>query len=483
MNTRSGKRLLRRQRRSIVLLGTMLFLALLYTMPRAHAQATLPLWYEVDAAGEVQIHFYFFWSESCPHCLAAHPFVEALPTDYPWLQLHDAELTQHPEHVAQYAELAAALGQEAQYVPAFVYCGTMATGYESTETTGNQIRQNLETCYGQVKAYVQGQSATATAVNAAKQAETAEDALPVPAVEPVSLAAPAVNLPAIPASVDAEETTIALPFLGGVAVEQLSLPVMTVVLAGLDGFNPCAFFVLMFLLSLMVHAGRRSRMILIGGIFVLCSGLLYFLFMAAWLNLFLVIGALRWITVVAGIVAIGLAFINIKDYMWFRAGLSLSIPDRAKPKLYQRARGLLQAERTGALIVGTLLLAVAANSYELLCTTGFPLIYTRFLTLAALPMTTYYLYLALYNAIYVIPLLLIVTFFAIRFGSRKLSASEGRTLKLLSGLMMLMLGILLVIAPELLGQVRIAVALLVAALLITTVAVYFDSRRQTENRA
>ena len=72
----------------------------------------------------------------------------------------------------------------------------------------------------------------------------------------------------------------------------ISLPLFTVIIGALDSFNPCAFFVLLFLLSMLIHARSRKKMFLIGGIFVFFSGFIYFLFMAAWLNVFLVIGRL-----------------------------------------------------------------------------------------------------------------------------------------------------------------------------------------------
>lgn len=95
-----------------------------------------------------------------------------------------------------------------------------------------------------------------------------------------------------------------LPLIGRLDPAALSLPVLTVTLAGLDAFNPCAFFVLLFLLSLLVQAGDRWRMLLIGGVFVFCSGLVYFVFVAAWLNVFLLVGELRIITMLAGVLAV-----------------------------------------------------------------------------------------------------------------------------------------------------------------------------------
>jgi energy-coupling factor transporter transmembrane protein EcfT len=134
---------------------------------------------------------------------------------------------------------------------------------------------------------------------------------------------------------------IDLPFIGRLDPSTLSLPVLTLVLAGLDAFNPCAFFVLLFLLSLMVHARSRARMALVGGVFVLFSGLLYFVFMAAWLNLFLLVGYLPLVTISAGLVALFVGALNVKDFVWPKKGISLSIPERAKPDLYQRTRDLV----------------------------------------------------------------------------------------------------------------------------------------------
>jgi drug/metabolite transporter (DMT)-like permease len=122
-----------------------------------------------------------------------------------------------------------------------------------------------------------------------------------------------------------------------------------------------------------------------------------------------------------------------------------------------------------AMLAGAGALAIAANTYELLCTFGFPMVYTRILTLHDLPVSVYYLYLLAYNVIYVIPLLLIVLGFAVALESRRLAEREGRVLKLLSGLMMLLLGLVLVFLPELLNQVGTAVLLLSLAILITLV--------------
>jgi len=391
-------------------------------------------WIVTGADGQPQVQLYFFWSLTCPHCTAAHSYIEAIPQARPWLKLHALELTRHPENVQKYEAMARALGEEAASVPAWLFCGEMHVGWDDDETTGATLRQRLDEC----RARVVGGSAAG-----------AERPLP-PAV-----------------------ASINLPLIGALDPASLSLPALTLVLAGLDAFNPCAFFVLLFLLSMMAHQKSRARMLTIGGIFVAVSGLMYFAFMAAWLNVFQLFGHLAWVTLAAGALAVFVGAVNVKDYFWFEKGLTLSIPESRKPDIFRRTRNILGAENMPAMIAATAFLAIAANFYELLCTAGFPMVYTRLLTLADLSPAGRYGYLAAYNLIYVLPLAAIVAVFAGSLGARKLTEREGRLLKLMSGVMMLELGALLLLAPERVSQVGIAFGLMAVAVGVTFMAAKF----------
>ena len=389
-------------------------------------------WIETDADGNVQVHLYFFWSTTCPHCLKARPFVEAIPTERPWVIVHSLEVSRQRENARRFVTLAESLGQTAEAVPTLIACGVMEVGWDNAASTGAALLRRLDECR--------------------KQALRGATPVIAPPAEPMK---------------------VRVPLLGEVAADSLSLPAFTVVLAGLDAFNPCAFFVLLFLLSLLAHQKSRSRMSLIGGIFVLTSGLMYFAFMAAWLNVFQLLGALAWLTLAAGLLAIAVGLINIKDFFAFARGITLSIPESRKPDISRRARAILNAENLPAMLGATILLAVAANFYELLCTAGFPMVYTRLLTLNELSAGARYGYLALYNLIYVLPLALIVFAFVRTLGAHKLTEREGRLLKLMSGVMMLELGILLVAAPALLDSLAVSAILLAVALGLTVLATWF----------
>jgi hypothetical protein len=406
------------------------FLGLLLALAALPAPAATA-WTDRDAAGAPRVHLYFFWSAACPHCLEAQPFVDGLASRHPWLVLHSHELNASPANAALYVALAEEMGEKAESVPGFLFCGELQTGYRSADSSGAALERALLDCH-----------------------QRAAEGLPLRANPPGN---------------------IDLPLLGPVDTAAASLPLLTLVLAGLDAFNPCAFFVLLFLLSLLVHEPSRTRMALVGAVFVFFSGLAYFVFMAAWLNVFLLAGELRAATLVAGAVALLVAAANVKDYFLRGRGPSFSIPESAKPRLYQRMGGLLRVQSTPALLAGAALLAIVANTYELLCTAGFPMVYTRALTLHHLPASSYYAYLAFYNLVYVVPLALIVAAFVLARTSRKLGEREGRLLKLLSGLMMLGLGALLLAAPDKLASPWAAAGLVVAAIGATALAAWRES--------
>jgi hypothetical protein len=413
-----------------LLLGMLLPLA-------APGIAAATAWTTLGTDGATQVHLYFFWSQRCPHCLEARPHVETLAGRHSWVVLHSLELSRNPENVERYRVMAAELGQEARSVPAFLFCGQMHVGWDGEATAGDLL--------------------------AALQACRADPALAA--------------LYARGALRQAEDTTLHLPLLGDLEASRLSLPVLTVLIAGMDAFNPCAFFVLLFLLSLMVHQRDRRRMLIIGGVFVLFSGLMYFAFMAAWLGLFRIVGGLPWVTAAAGVLAAVMGAVNVKDFFAFKAGVTLSIPESRKAGLFRRGREIIAAGSLHAMLAATVLLAMAANFYELLCTAGFPMVYARLLTMQVHSPAWHLAYLAFYNVIYVLPLLLIVLAFVRTMGARKLTEREGRLLKLLSGLMMLSLGLLLLVAPERLNDLSVALGLMLAAGMITGLAARLTRKR------
>lgn len=339
-----------------------------------------------------------FVRADCPHCAAAKQYLPQLQQRYPQLTIRVRAVDTDPQ--AREALLAHA--RRAQLwppgVPLFVIAGHVSLGFDSAALTGPVLHTMID-------AALAGQPPPGTA-----------------------------------AEVDS--------VMGRLRLETLGLPLFTVVLGLLDGFNPCAMWVLLFLLSLLVHLQDRRRMALIAGCFVVVSGAIYYLFMAAWLNVFLLVGWSRGLQQFLAGIALLIGLLNLKDVIVPGRGPSLHIPDAAKPGLYVRMRRILASRETAAALVGVAVLAVIVNIIELLCTAGLPALYTSVLAQQPLSPAAHYAYLALYIAGYIADDSVMVATAVWALNRAKLSERGGRGLKLVSALVMLSLGVVMLWHPE-----------------------------------
>ncbi len=129
----------------LVLLAT--FILAVGNLPAAASEPpTKTLWYEVNAAGEIKLDLYFFWTPTCPHCRKAKPFVEDLSQEHPWLTLHSFDLRNNRRNVHRYVSMARRVGGDANSVPGFIFCGHMLTGFDSSEGMGKALRESLLNC-------------------------------------------------------------------------------------------------------------------------------------------------------------------------------------------------------------------------------------------------------------------------------------------------------------------------------------------------
>ncbi len=241
-----------------------------------------------------------------------------------------------------------------------------------------------------------------------------------------------------------------VPVFGSLSPRNMGMPAFTFMVGLVDGFNPCAMWVLMFLLSLLVNLKSRTKILAVAGTFVIISGLAYFAFMSAWLNVFLLIGYLRPAQITLGVMSICVGTVHVKDFFAFGKGVSLSIPESAKPGIYDRVRKIVMAENLTGAVAGAIVLAVLVNVIELLCTAGLPAMYTQILTMQDYPPWKNYAMLGIYNLAYMLDDSLMVGIVVITLGKHKLQENEGRWLKLFSGLVVLTLGMVMIFKPELL---------------------------------
>lgn len=348
-----------------------------------------------------------FVSEGCPHCEAARAFLAELGRERPGLRVSFVDVRRSPDALARLKELSRNAGIAQPGVPAIRIGTELIVGFDTAATSGAQIR---------------------AALDQARPPAAAAGAPACPVASETACKAP-------------RRESIDIPLFGRqVSVDEVGLPLFTIVIGLLDGFNPCSMWVLILMLSMLATLGDRRRMLAIVGTFVAVEGIAYFAFMAAWLNLFLLVGLSRISEIAIAVLAIVAGAINLKDFAAFGRGITLSIPAAAKPGIYARLRAILRAERLWPALAGTVVLAILVQLVELLCTSGFPALYTRILTLRRLDSASYYGYLLIYNLMYMLDDIIILGIGVVTLSQHRLQEKEGRILKLAAGIVMLGLG-------------------------------------------
>jgi len=235
----------------------------------------------------------------------------------------------------------------------------------------------------------------------------------------------------------------------------LSLPLFTFIIAIIDGFNPCTLWVLTFLLVLLISVSEsRKKIFIVGLSFVAVIFIVYLMFMAAWLNVFRYIGFVDPLRIMIASVALIAGAINCKEFFAFRKGITLMIQEKHKPTLFRRLEKMKEVIKYGslpALITASIVLAIFASLVELPCTAGWPIIYTGVLSAKFFEGTiSYYIYLLFYNLVYIIPLSAVILLFGWFFKGKKITKTQTQIIKLIGGVIMLALGIILLVNPELL---------------------------------
>ncbi|MFA5034095.1 MAG: thioredoxin family protein [bacterium] len=410
-------------------------------------------------AQEKEVNLYFFWSKSCPHCAKEKTFLEQIAPDFPSLKTHDFEVGIHNNAVLLQT-IGEKLGVETAGVPITIIGRDYFVGYYNDEVTGKTIL-NLYEKYskegdpdlvGMIIREMDGSQ------NIPTSAVTPPSAISVPSNSITKMVTPTVTPTQKDALVQTDSVDknvqipdeIKVPFLGNIDIKNLSLPLITIILGALDGFNPCAMWTLLFLISLLLGMKDKKRRWILGTTFIATSALVYFMFMAAWLNLLLFVGFIIWVRIIIGILGLGCGTYNLKEYFTNKASGCKVTGNENRQKIFKKLRSITQQKKFLLALGGIILLAFAVNLVELICSAGLPVVFTQILTLSNLPKWQYYVYMLLYIFIFMLDDLFVFFSAMITLEMTGLSTKYSRASHLIGGVLMIIIGILIIFKPEIL---------------------------------
>ena len=355
---------------------------------------------------------YFFYGQGCPHCAKQELFLDKLDQKYPNNKFERFEVYYNKQNQDKLQQIATELNVDVNGVPFTVIGDKYFSGFGDESTTGKAIEMAL--------------------VEVLSETPKTESNLQTESgIIKTSTA-----------------TSVTLPLLGPINLKNYSLPALAVMIGFLDGFNPCAMWVLLFLISVLIPLKDKRRRWLIGLTFIASSAFIYFLFMAAWLNLFLFIGYISWIKIIIGTFAIGAGSYFLKDYFCNKEGACKVVDEKERKYFFNQIKKIIASTNIFSLIIGIVLLAFSVNLIELVCSAGLPAIYTHVLSLSNLNDIQYYFYLILYVLFFMIDDILIFVVAMKTLEIMGIQKKYSRYSHLIGGILMLILGLLLIFKPE-----------------------------------
>jgi MFS family permease/glutaredoxin len=377
------------------------------------------------ALNDKEVNVYFFWGNGCPHCEEEKKFLNKMEDKYPQLKVHQFEVWGSSQNRNLMFEFGEKLNVNVRGVPFTVIGEHHIIGWLDEKNTGKQLEEAIICFLGDSCRDVGAELLGLASEDKNENIKNEEKSSPIP-------------------------DTMTLPFVGEIKTKNLSLPIFTVLLGALDGFNPCAMWALLFLISLLIGMENKKRMWIFGSTFIIASAFVYFLFMAAWLNLLLFIGFIFWIRVIIGLVALGGGAYNLKEYFSNPAGVCKVTGGEKRQKFFERLKNIVYRKNFYIALGGIIILAFAVNLVELICSAGLPVIFTQVLALSDLSIWQYYFYMLLYILIFMLDDLIVFFLAMATLQVTGITSKYSRISHLVGGTLMLIIGLLLIFKPELL---------------------------------
>ncbi|MBW6441586.1 hypothetical protein K0B04_01580 [Patescibacteria group bacterium] len=391
-----------------------------------------------SSMGAEKVDIYLFWGEGCPHCVKEKDFLTRLAKEDDNIVIHDYEVYKNLAGRAKLIEASEKLNVEISGVPFLVIGDKYLVGYMSDDTTGKEIERIIEEhkrtgCFNifndtAVVGPTEPDGKDATDDERGVEEDGGEEEC-APSEDP---------------------RKIALPKVGNIDMEKLSLPALTIVLGFLDGFNPCAMWVLLFLISLLIGMKDRKKMWILGIAFIVASAFVYFLFMVAWLNLFKFVGFIFWVrATIAGIAFVG-GYASLKKFFSEDpSGCDVEGSEKKK-EIFEKLGKITSNKSFFLALLGIIALAFAVNLVELICSAGLPAVYTQVLALNEMSGTNYYLYILLYILFFMLDDLFVFFVAMTTLKLTGITTKYVRYTRLIGGILMVIMGLLLLFKPEVL---------------------------------
>ena len=370
---------------------------------------------------EEEINLYLFYSRDCTHCSAERQWLDSIESNYENLKIHKYEVTRNEENSELLENVKSRLCSTTKYVPFTVIGEKYFVGWNVDNQT--KILDAIENYDYEDKDVV------ADAIN---------------------------NVPndkncGAHATIDEGSFSFTLPIIGEINAKNVSLPLVAAIIGFIDGFNPCAMWVLIFLISMLMGMKNKKRMWTLGLTFLISSAFVYLLFMLAWLNIAVTLNEILWVRLLIALVALVGAGVNLRSfYKSVRekdSGCEV-VDNNKRKKLMNRIKKFTSEKSFWLAILGVIVLAFSVNIIELACSAGLPLIFTQILAINELSSLAYFIYILVYIIFFLLDDIIVFVIAMVTLEITGISTKYTKYSHLIGGIIMLIVGLLMIFKPD-----------------------------------
>ena len=378
---------------------------------------TILLLLPISISAKEKVNIYLFHSETCTHCQAEIEYLNELKEEYDNIKIHLYEITTHKDNQEKMIKVKEKLNIDSPNVPFTVIGNYYYIGF--SDGIGDGIKELVE-----------------------KYSEEKETDMVKPILEDKEV--PNVKM------LNGEIKTI--NFLGKeINPGTLSLPVLSIILGTIDGFNPCAMWVLIFLISMLFNMKNKKKMWCLGLTFLVTSAVVYLIFMFAWLGITTkLLTSVSWFKILIGLVALTGAFINLRSfYNSIKKGTGCEVvSDKKRKKIFEKIKKITTEKSFILSLIGVMILAASVNVIELACSAGIPVLFTNILALNDLTYLQTSLYVLIYIFFFLIDDIIVFAVAMLTLNIKAISTRYTKYSHLIGGILMLIIGLLMIFKPS-----------------------------------
>lgn len=380
----------------------------------------------VNAKETDNLTLYVFKGDGCPHCKAEMDYLDTIKDKYTNLEVKEYEVWYDDDNASLLTKVESYFNIKRSGVPTTIIGNTVIQGYQNESSTGKKIERAInfyeENDYKDIVKEIKDGTATKNTKKSDKfqEEETKLD----------------------------KETSVKAPIVGNVNLKDVSLLTSAIILGLIDGFNPCAMWILLFLISALIGMKDRKRMWTLGLTFLITSGLVYMLIMLSWISIAVKITTIVWIRNIIAIIALIGAILNLKSFIKSKNSGCEIVDSKKRKNIFSKIKKFTSEKSFILAFFGIIGLAISVNLVELACSAGLPLIFTELLAINNVSGFIKFIYIGIYIIFFLIDDIIVFTISMYTMKATGISTKYGKYSHLIGGLIMLLIGLLLIIKPE-----------------------------------